>query len=358
MRAFRTKRTTRTVIAAAAVLSVSAGLIGCSNDTTTGGDDGEFTTEGLSIGQILYSSNESQMAHARHVEEYAASLGMKVRTVDGQIDPQVQTEAVSDFVSANLDGILLQPVDPAAAVVPIEQAQQAGIPIATWAIKPADEVTTPFLELNEYDTTFEAGVNAANAIAEYFPGAQARIVVLDIPTVPLCSELRVQGFVDGVLSVAKDGEVVARLDGVGDRESSTNVMEDLLQTGADFNIVSACNGEMLLGALGALRAAGRGEAVDNVPVTEYLFSIDGTSAEIEELMDPSSPVVETMALAPRENARAFVDILVKMMSGEIGMTEAYLEKTGAAGSRLLGPDCTVLNQFMSEQYFVDNAVSC
>lgn len=357
MRAFRTKRTMRTVIAAAAVLSVSAGLVGCSNDTN-GGDSGEFTTEGKSIGQILYSSNESQMAHARHVEEYAASLGMDVRTVDGQIDPQVQTEAVSDFVSANLDGILLQPVDPAAAVVPIEQAQQANIPIATWAIKPADEVTTPFLELNEYDTTFEAGVNAANAIAEHFPGAQARVVVLDIPTVPLCSELRVQGFVDGVLSVAKDGEVVARLDGVGDRESSTNVMEDLLQTGADFNIVSACNGEMLLGALGALRAAGRGEAVDNVPVTEYLFSIDGTSAEIEELMDPTSPVVETMALAPRENARAFVDILVKMMAGEIGMTEAYLEKTGAAGSRLLGPDCTVINQFMSEQYFVDNAVSC
>ncbi len=334
------------------------GLVGVSGCAAASNDGGEFTTEGARIGQILYSSNESQMAHARHVEEYAATLGMEVRTVDGQIDPQVQADAVSDFLSANLDGILLQPVDPAAAVVPIEQAQQAGTPIATWAIKPADDVTTPFLELNEYDTTFEAGANAANAVAEIFPGEQVRVVALDIPTVPLCSDMRVQGFIDGVLSVASDAEIVARPDGAGDRESSTNVMEDLLQSGADFNVVTACNGEMLLGALGALRAAGRGEAVNHVPVTEYLFSIDGTSAEIEELVDPNSPLVETMALAPRENARAFVDILVKMMKGEIGLTEAYVVPTGAAGSRLLGPDCDVLNEFMAEQYFVENAVSC
>lgn len=348
----------RTVVAATTVLGLSAGLVGCSADNSSTTPSGEFTTEGLKIGQILYSSNESQMAHARHVEEYAASLGMEVRTIDGRIDPQVQADAVSDFISANLNGILLQPVDPAAAVVPVEQAQQAGIPIATWAARPGDAVTTPFLELNEYDASFEAGVNAANGVAEFFPGEQARIVVLDIPTLPLCSDLRVQGFIDGVLSVATDGEVVARLDGAGDRETSTNVMEDLIQTGADFNIVSGCNGEMLLGALGALRAAGRGEAVDNVPVSEYLFSIDATSAEIEELMDPSSPVMQSLALAPRENARAFVDILVKMMKGELGIDEEYTEQTGAAGSRLLNPNCAEINEFMAEQYFVENAVTC
>lgn len=337
------------------VLSVTAIAAGC---TSGSADDEEFTLDGAQIGQILYSSNESQMAHAQHVEEYAESMGMSVRTVDGQIDPQVQADAVSDFVSANLDGILYQPVDPAAAVVPIEQAQQAGIPIATWAIKPADEVTTPFLELNEYDATFEAGENAANAVQEIFPGDPVQVVVLDIPTTPLCSELRVQGFVDGVMSAAPDAEIVARVDGVGDRESATNVMEDVLQSGAEFNIVSACNGEMLLGALGALRAGGRGEANDHVPVSEYLFSIDGTTAEIEELVDPGSPVVETMALAPRENARAFVDILVRMMEGELEMTEAYVEPTGAQGSRLLGPDCNEINEFMAEQYFMDEAVSC
>lgn len=323
-------------------------------ETTAAGGDGDFSTEGLEIGQILYSSNSSQMAHARHVEEYAAEMGMSVRTIDGQIDPQVQANAVSDLISAGVDGILLQPVDPAAAVGPIEQAQEAGIPIATWAIKPADEVTTPFLELNEYETAFEGGVNAAEFVAENFDDTP-RVVAIDIPTVPLCSELRVQGFVDGVASVAPDAEVVGRPDGGGDRETGTNVMEDLIQSGVEFNIVTACNGEMVLGALAALEAAGRGQATDKVPATEYIYTIDGTPPEIDELLDPSSPVMETMALTPRANGRAFLDILVSMMSGEIGMTEPYLESTG---SQNLPPECDIVTEVLVNEFFSEAPAAC
>lgn len=313
-----------------------------------------FETDGLEVGLVLYSSNASQVAFARHVELYADGLGMSVRTVYGDIDPTKQADAINDFVSAGVDGILFQPVDPAAAVVPIEQAQQAGIPIATWAIKPADEVTTPFLELNEYQTAFDAGVNAANAAREIWD-APPRVIAIDIPSVPLCSELRVQGFVDGALSVDDAGEVVARPDGGGDRETSTNVMEDVIQSGADFNIVTGCNGEMALGALAALESAGRGEAVDKVPTTEYIYTIDGTPPEIEELLDPTSPVMETMTLTHRENARLWVDLLLGMLAGEIGMTEDYLISTG---SQNIPPDCEVVTQILAEEFFAEEPEAC
>lgn len=322
--------------------------------TTNTETTGAFTTEGLEIGQVLYSSDSYQLAHARHVEEYAAELGMSVRTVDGQIDPQVQANAVADLVSAGVDGILFQPVDPAAAVGPIEEAQRAGIPIATWAIKPGEQVTTPFLELNEYETAFEGGANAARAVAEIFEETPA-IVAIDIPTVPLCSELRMQGFIDGAASVDPDSVVAGRPDGAGDRETSTNVMEDLIQTGVEFNIVTACNGEMALGALAALRASGRGEATDGVPDTEYMYTIDGSPSEIDELLDPSSPIMETMALTPRENGRAFLDILVAMMAGEIEMTEAYVEATG---SQNLPPDCDVVTDVLVNQFFSEAPAAC
>lgn len=325
-----------------------------SETTAASAPSEEFTTEGLEIGQILYSSNPSQLAHARHVEEYAAEMGISVRTIDGQIDAQVQADAIADLIAAGVDGILFQPVDPAAAVGPIEQAQEAGIPIATWAIKPADEVTTPFLELNEYETAYEGGVNAAEFVIETF-GDTPKVVAIDIPTVPLCSELRVQGFVDGVLSVASDAEIVSRPDGGGDREGGTNVMEDIIQSGAEFNIVTACNGEMVLGALGALEAAGRGNATDKVPQTEYIYTIDGTPPEIDELLDPSSPVMETMALTPRDNGRKFLDILVRMMAGEIGMTEPYVEITQ---SQNLPPDCDVVTDVLVNEFFSEPPAAC
>lgn len=314
----------------------------------------DFDTEGLEIGQVLYSSNSSQVALGKNIEQYAESLGMSVRTVYGDIDPTKQANAINDFVSAGVDGILFQPVDPAAAIVPIEQAQQAGIPITTWAIKPADEVTTPFLELNEYQTAYDAGVKAGEAAREIWD-APPLIVAIDIPTVPLCSELRVQGFVDGAMSVDPEAEVVARPDGGGDRETATNVMEDVIQSGDDFNIVTGCNGEMALGALAALEAAGRGQAVDKVPTTEYIYTIDGTPPEIEELLDPSSPVMETMMLTLRKNAELWVNILVQMMAGEIDMTEPYL---AATGSQNIPPDCEVVTKILVEEYFAEEPAAC
>lgn len=344
----------RRVTAVLVLVLVAAGCGGQGADNsaaTEGASDGGESTEGRRVAQILYSTDAYQTAHARHVEEYAAELGIEVtQTVDGEINPEVQANAIEDIVVTGVDGILYQPVDPAAAVAPIRAVQEAGIPIVTWAIKPDEAVTTPFLELNEYDTTFEAGVNAAERTAQIFSGQPLRMVVIDIPTVPLCSELRMQGFIDGVMSVDEDAELVSRLDGAGDRETATNVMEDQLQRDDDFNIVTACNGEMLLGALSALEAAGRGRAVDKVPETEYLFSIDGSPAEIEKLVDPSSALMESMTLTPRENAHRFLDLLVRVLDGEIGPTEAVVEKTG---SLLLPPDCDVINEVLAEQFFAD-----
>lgn len=337
----------RPVTAVAVLALAAAGCGGQAADESGAGG----TAEGRRIAQVLYSTDAYQTAHARHVEEYAQELGIEVtQTVDGEIDPEVQANALTDIIVSGVDGILYQPVDPAAAVGPIREVQEAEVPIVTWAIKPDEAVTTPFLELNEYETTFEAGVEAAEQVAEIFPGDPLRMVIIDIPTVPLCSELRMQGFIDGVQSVDPDAEVVARLDGGGDRETATNVAEDQLQRDPDFNILTACNGEMLLGALSALEAAGRGEAVDKVPVSEYLFSIDGSPAEIEKLVDPSSALMQSMTLTPRENAHRFLDLLVSVMDGEIAPTDDVVEKTG---SLLLPPDCDVINDVLAEQFFAD-----
>lgn len=312
-------------------------------------DSGEASAlEGKKLGLVLYSTDAYQLAEARHIEEYAESQGASVQRIDGKIDPEVQANAISDLIAAGVDGILFQPVDPAAAVGPIREAQAADIPLTTFAIKPDEAVTTPFLELNEYETTFQAGVNAANEVKELFPDDPVRVIAIDIPTVPLCSELRVEGFIDGVQSVDPSAEVIARPDGKGDRLTATNVMEDLIQRDPDFNIVMACNGEMLLGVLGALEAAGRGKAENKMPESEYLFSIDGSPAEIEKLVDPSSALMETMILQPQENGRKWLDLLTKVMTGELAPDEDYTEKVG---SLLLSPDCAEVAGILEEQYF-------
>ena len=317
--------------------------------TTAGGSTASSapSVEGLEIGQMIWGADRYQLAHAAAVEAYGEELGLSVQTIDGQQDATVQANGIEDFIAAGKDGIMFQPFDPAGAVTPIEEAQEAGIPLVTWAIKPDAAVTTPFLELNEYDTTFEAGVNAVNAVKEIFPDDPIRVVALDIPTVALCSELRIQGFVDGVMSADPDAEIVARPDGEGNRLASTTVMEDQIQSDPDFNIVTACNGEMLFGALTALEAVGRGVAVDKVPQTEYAFVIADGVTEVEAFLNPSSPIMQVAVLAPKTNGRLFMDMMLKFINGEI--PQDHLESTGS----LLLPtdaDCTEINDMLVEQY--------
>ena len=303
--------------------------------------------EGLVIGQVIWGADRYQLAHAAAVEAYAEELGLSVQTIDGQQDATVQANAIEDLIAAGVDGIMFQPFDPAGAVTPIEAAQEAGVPLVTWAIKPDAAVTTPFLELNEYDTTFEAGVNAVNAVKDLFPGDPIRVVALDIPTVALCSELRIQGFVDGVLSADPTAEIVARPDGEGNRLASTTVMEDQIQRDPDFNIVTACNGEMLFGALTALEAVGRGVAVDKVPQSEYAFVIADGVTEVEAFLNPASPIMQVAVLAPKTNGRLFMDMMLKFIQGEI--PQDHLESTGS----LLLPtdaDCDQINEMLVEQY--------
>jgi ABC-type sugar transport system substrate-binding protein len=332
----------------AVAASAEARATTATDDTAAGTTAGAPTgTEGLRIGQVIWGADRYQLAHARAVEEYAEELGIEVQTIDGQQDATVQANAIEDLIAADVDGILFQPFDPAGAVAPIRAAQEAGIPLATWAIKPDPAVTTPFLELNEYQTTFDAGVNAVNKVKEIFPGDPIRVVALDIPTVALCSELRIQGFVDGVLSADPDAEIVARPDGEGNRLASTTVMEDQLQRDDDFNIITGCNGEMLFGGLAALEEVGRGEAVDKVPVSEYAFVIADGVTEVEAFLNPSSPIMQVAVLAPRSNGRRFLDMLIKYINGEI--PQDHVETTGS----LLLPadaDCETVNELLVAEY--------
>lgn len=338
------------------VLALSAALVAGSTAVTVGQeapDPTEFA--GVRVGQILFSNNPSQLAYGRGVEEYLGQYGIEVTTVNGNIDPGTQADQVSDFIAAGVDVILLQPVDPVAAVTPIQEAQAAGVPILTWGIKPDDAVTTPFVELNEYEATFEAGVIAAETAQQLWPDDPLGMVLVDIPTLPLCHDLRVGGFRDGVLSVDPNAEIVAEVDGKGDQLTSTTVMEDVIASGRPFNLVIGCNGPMTLGALGALEAAGRGKAVDNVPVSEFVVSIDGSLPEVTELLDPESALALTVLLTPVDNAAKVGEMTVKLLRGEIGPTDPYLDKTG---SSVLRPDCDAVNEALREQYFQEEPVPC
>lgn len=307
--------------------------------------------DGKRIAFVLWGFDGYQQAQGNWFKNLAESHGAEVTLIDGKVDPQVQIEAIDDLIAAGVDGIVFQPVEPAAAVNPVRSAQQAGIPLVLAGAEPdpTTGVVAPFVQFNDYEVTFQAGVHAAEWLKAAQPDANARVVVFDVLTLGYCKDLRMQGFLDGVASVIPEAEVVFRDTVEHKREVSLAKMEDLLQSNPDFNIFTACGADGVLGGISALQAAGRATATDKVPDSEYIFTIDGTPSEIELLLDPASAVMETMTLTPKENAQAYLDVLTGIMNGTIAPDQ---DLNIAAPGVLLPPDCAGLADILQEQYGV------
>jgi hypothetical protein len=56
-----------------------------------------------------------------------------------------------------------------------------------------------------------------------------------------------------------------------------------------------------------------------------------------------------------DNAAKVGDMTIKLLRGEIGPTDPYLDTTG---SSVLGPDCEAVNTALREQYYQEEEVPC
>ncbi|HZW00922.1 MAG TPA: sugar ABC transporter substrate-binding protein [Candidatus Deferrimicrobium sp.] len=335
------------VAALAATVSLVTGLVA----TPVMGQD-PSSLEGKKVAFLLWSYDAYQQGQGNWFVKVATDRGAEARAIDGQVDPSMQVKVMSDLVAEGVDAIAFQPVEPAAAVNAISEAQAAGIPVYLIGAKPdpSSGAVAPSALFNDYEVTKVAGQNAATWLQANKPGEKAKLMIFDILEIAYCTDGRMQGFVDGVTEVMgeENVEILFRDTVEHKRDVAQAKMEDILQTDmADFNIFTSCGADGVLGGVAALQAAGRATAVDKNPVSEYIFTIDGTPSELELLFDPNSSVMETMTLTPKENGTAAADGLERLLSGDLEMTS---DETLNLPGVLLSPDCAVTAGIFQEQY--------
>jgi ABC-type sugar transport system substrate-binding protein len=129
-------------------------------------------------------------------------------------------------------------------------------------------------------------------------------------------------------------------------------MEDQLQANPDFNVFTGCGGDLILGGIAGLQAAGRAKAVDKVPTTEWILTIDGTPAEIELLLDKTTSIMETITLTPKENGEKTWATLKQVMLGEVAQnSDLTIDLPGT----ILPTDCAELATIYEAQYSITDS---
>ena len=227
------------------------------------------------------SNNPWRIAETKSMQDVAESCGWDLVYTDAAGSAAKQVADVDSMIAQGVDAIFLPPREEQPLLPAVMRAKAAGIPVflidrsVDPAVAQAGRDYVTFIGSDFVDQ----GRRAAEWLVENFEGDKGVIIELEGTTGSSPANDRKKGF-DDVIAQHDKFEIVASQTGDFARDKGRQVMETLLQSHPDVNIVYAHNDEMAIGAIQALEAAGRKPGEDVTVV-----SIDGTRDALQAIID-------------------------------------------------------------------------
>jgi ABC-type sugar transport system substrate-binding protein len=229
----------------------------------------------------MESNNPWRIAETKSFQETAEACGWDLVSTDAAGSAAKQVSDVDSMIAQGIDVLFLPPREEKPLLPAVMKAQAAGIPtfLVDRSVDPnvakAGEHYIAFLGSDFVDQ----GRRVAEWTIENFKGEKGVIVELEGTTGSSPANDRKKGF-DEAIAADDRFEIVASQSGDFARDQGRQVMETLLQSHPDVNIVYAHNDEMAIGAIQALELAGRKPGEDVLVV-----SIDGTRDALQAITD-------------------------------------------------------------------------
>jgi ribose transport system substrate-binding protein len=260
---------------AATLASVAAIVFsGCSKNqtaTTSGGATAApaaAKTIGVSLLDLqaqFYQSMEQGM------KSEADKFGYSISFVDANHDQAKQTSQVEDFISKHVDAIVLSPADSKAVGPAIVEANNANIPVFTADI--ASTASKGVVVTHVASDNVQGGRVAADLLGKALNGT-GTVAIIDEPEVTSVQD-RVKGFKTELAAKYPGIKIVADQTAGGERSQAANVMDNLLQRFPDLSGVFGINDDSALGALQAIKSAGK---IGKIKIVGYDANPDAQKA--------------------------------------------------------------------------------
>lgn len=223
-------------------------------------------------------------------DTFETKLGWKLITTDAGEDTAKQLADVDSIIAQQPDIFIFPPRESKALAPAVLKIKAAGIPV----ILIDRDVDHSIAKPGEDYVTFigsdfvQQGMKVAEWLTKAMKG-NAKIIELEGTTGADPAILRKKGFDDYIAGTykgtptaagAQSGmQIIASQSGDFVRDTGRKVMETLLQSHPDVTAVYAHNDEMAIGAIAALKAAGKQPGKDVI-----LCSIDGENAGIDAIV--------------------------------------------------------------------------
>jgi inositol transport system substrate-binding protein len=178
---------------------------------------------------------------------------VELTIVDAANDSAKQTGQVENFLAQGMDAIVILPVDTAATGPMTKTVVKAGKPLVYVNRKPSN---LPKGVVYCGSNSIEAGIMNMGELGKAMGGKGSLVILMG----ELSNEAAI-GRTDGIKKVVKekfpDIKIVREQTGNWKREQGKTIMENWLASGQEIDGVASNNDEMALGALQAIKAAGK-----------------------------------------------------------------------------------------------------
>jgi len=273
-------------------------LVGCGGNQA----DGNKT---ITIGVAAPDFNDQWLSYLYDgIRSYAKNHeNVEVKLVDAKNSPVKQLSQVENFITQQVDGILLIPTDTESMGPIVKTAKEANIPMVA-VNRMFDEVD----QIASYvgSNSIKAGKMQMKYMAEKVLNGKGNIAIMKGQLGQEAQIKRTEGNLQ-VINNYPDMKVVLEGTAKWQRSKAMTLMENWLQSGVKIDAVVANNDEMAIGAIKALKAAGK---LDEIAVA----GVDATPIALE-YMDKGELDVTVFQNAMGQGSKG-VETLVRVIKGE------------------------------------------
>ena len=242
-----------------------------------GGAKVDLKSATVGFSQSEKEANPFRIAETASIKAEAQKRGVKLLTSNAQSQFSKQISDVQDLIAKGADLLVIAPLNSDGWEPVLRTASAKHIPIVTIDRKINAAACKDYVSFIGSDFV-EQGRRAADQMIEATGGKGEVAILLGAAGNNVTTE-RTKGFEDRIKEKAPGLKIVFRQTGDFAREKGQSVTENLIQSKPGIKGIYAENDEMGLGAVNALKGAGK------KPGDVKIVTIDGTRNAVQGIVD-------------------------------------------------------------------------
>ena len=264
----------------AQVVQTAAAGEACTNDKYNGAGVPKLDLKTATVGfaQSEKEANPFRIAETQSIKDEAAKRGIKLLTTNAKSDLNKEISDIKGMIDQGAQVLIISPLNSEGLDPALDYAKSKNVPIMT-----IDQFLTTKTACTDYigwvgSDFVVQGQRAFDALSAATGDECNLAVLLGAAGVNVTND-RQKGFEDQMAAKASKMKVIAKQAADYERAKGQTVTAQLIQANPEINCIYAHNDEMALGAVAALKDAGK-KAGD-----VKILTIDGTKGAVQGIVD-------------------------------------------------------------------------